>query len=87
MTGCERGAAILLILSAFVNILISAVLVNVLGPAGAAISTMVTLIVWNIAMAVFIWHRLRLLPGPVFMLQSMLRGEAIIRTPRGRPTI
>jgi O-antigen/teichoic acid export membrane protein len=87
MTGCERGAAILLILSAFVNILVSAVLVNALGSAGAAIATMVTLIVWNIAMAVFIWHRLRLLPGPVFMLQSMLRGEAIIRTPHGSPTI
>jgi O-antigen/teichoic acid export membrane protein len=87
MTGHERGAAILLILSALFNILVSAVLISLTGLTGAAISTMMTLIVWNIAMAVFIWHHLRLLPGPVFMLQSMVRGKTIIRTPRDNPMI
>lgn len=86
MTGCERGAAILLILSALFNIIVSTVLVSLIGLAGAAIATMITLIVWNIAMAVFIWHHLGLLPGPAFMLQSLLRGKPMIRTPRGNPT-
>lgn len=87
MTGCERGAALLLLLSALFNILLSAVLVSLLGLTGAAISTTVTLVVWNIAMAIFIWHRLRLLPSPVFMLQSIFRAKTFVRTPRGSPTI
>jgi O-antigen/teichoic acid export membrane protein len=83
MTGCERGAAVLLIVSALVNILLSAILVSLLGLTGAAISTTLTFVVWNVAMAAFIWHHLRLLPGPVFMLQSMLKGETM--SPRGSP--
>jgi O-antigen/teichoic acid export membrane protein len=84
MTGCERGAAVLLIVGALVNILLSAILVSLLGLTGAAISTTLTFVVWNVAMAAFIWHHLRLLPGPVFTLQSMLKGETM--SPRGSPT-
>ncbi|MEP6837335.1 MAG: polysaccharide biosynthesis C-terminal domain-containing protein, partial [Bradyrhizobium sp.] len=84
MTGCERGAALLLILSAFINILLSAGLVDLIGLTGAAMSTTLTFVIWNIAMAAFIWHRLKLLPGPIFLLQSILKGETM--SPRGSPT-
>jgi O-antigen/teichoic acid export membrane protein len=84
MTGCERGAAALLIMSVFVNILLSAVLVSLLGLTGVAISTTLTFVIWNVAMAAFIWYHLKLLPGPVFMFQSMLKGETM--SPRESPT-
>jgi O-antigen/teichoic acid export membrane protein len=86
MTGRERAAAALLVLCAVVNILISAVLVDLIGLTGAAISTMMTLIIWNIAMAIFIWHDLRLLPAPIFMLQSVFRWKTAVHTPHGSPT-
>lgn len=77
MTGCERSAALLLILSTIFNVLLSAGLVNQLGLIGAAISTTITLVIWNIAMAAYIWRRLKLLPGPVFMLQSAFRAKGL----------
>jgi len=84
MTGCERGAALLLILSALLNVLLSTALVGLFGLTGAAISTTLTFVIWNIAMAVFIWHHLKLLPGPVYILQSILKGETM--SPHGSPT-
>jgi O-antigen/teichoic acid export membrane protein len=75
MTGCERIAALLLILSALFNLLLSAALVNQFGLIGAAISATITLVIWNIAMAAFIWRRLGLLPSPIFMLQSAFRAK------------
>jgi len=81
MTGCERTAAVLLVVSAVVNVLLSTLLVRLDGLTGAGIATMVILITWNVAMATFIWHRLRLLPGPVFLLQSILKGQAVVGSP------
>jgi len=75
MTGCERLAALLLILSAIFNVLLSAILVSQLGLIGAAISATITLMIWNIAMAAFIWRRLGLLPSPIFMLQSAFKTK------------
>lgn len=80
MTGCERGAALLLIPGALVNLLVSAVLVSLFGLAGAAIATMLILIVWNIAMAAFIWRHLDLLPGPLYLVQSPPKGRTTIGT-------
>jgi O-antigen/teichoic acid export membrane protein len=73
MTGLERRAAVVLALSAIINVLISVALVSELGLAGAAIATTVTLIGWNIAMAAVIWRRLQLIPAPAALLQSMLK--------------
>jgi O-antigen/teichoic acid export membrane protein len=73
MTEHERGAAVLLILSAAVNVVASIVFISILGLIGAAIATTIALIVWNVAMAFFISRHLRLLPGVLGMLGSALR--------------
>ncbi len=76
MTGHERGAAVLLTSSATANALLSAVLIRRFGLTGAAIATAATLIVLNVAMALFVWRHLRILPGVLAML----------RPPRGLKT-
>jgi O-antigen/teichoic acid export membrane protein len=63
MTGHERSAAALIIASALLNAILSVVLIDRFGLTGAAIATTITLIIWNVAMAFFIWWRLQLLPG------------------------
>jgi O-antigen/teichoic acid export membrane protein len=73
MTQHERGAAALLILSATVNVAASIVFISMLGLTGAAIATAITLIVWNLAMALFISRHLRLLPGVLGMFGSTFR--------------
>jgi len=73
MTEHERGAAALLVLSAVVNIAVGIVLIAFLGLAGAAISTAIALMVWNVAMAHFISRHLRLMPGVLGMIGSKSR--------------
>jgi O-antigen/teichoic acid export membrane protein len=63
MTGNERGAAALLIAGALCNIIIGAALIDLFGLVGAAIASTISLIVWNVAMALFIRRRLHLLSG------------------------
>ncbi len=70
MTGHERSAAVLLVVVAIANAIASGVLVNLFGLTGAAIATSGSLIIWNTAMAVFLWRRLQLLPGVLAMLRS-----------------
>jgi O-antigen/teichoic acid export membrane protein len=75
MTGHERGAAALLILSAIVNIAAGAVFVSVFGLIGAAVATSMALIVWNAAMALYISRHLQLLPGVLGTLESVRMPE------------
>jgi O-antigen/teichoic acid export membrane protein len=63
MTGHERSAAVLLIISTVVNALVSMLMVRQFGLTGAAIATTGALILWNAGMAIFIWRHLELLPG------------------------
>ena len=84
MTGHERSAAALLVACAAANAVASAVLINLFGLTGAAIATTATLIVWNVAMALFIWRRLHLLPGVFPMFRSLLGRQAGI-VPVGTP--
>lgn len=63
MTGNERSAAVLLIGSAVLNGVFTWLLIGGMGLTGAAIGTSTALIVWNLAMAVFVWHKLGLVPG------------------------
>jgi len=63
MTGNERMAATLLVGSAAVNAVLAAILIEHMGLTGAAIATTAALIVWNLAMAIFVWCRLGLAPG------------------------
>jgi O-antigen/teichoic acid export membrane protein len=77
MTKHERGAAVLLILSAAVNVLASVAFICLFGLTGAAIATSVALIVWNMAMAFFISRYLRLLPGVLGMFVSSRRRQVM----------
>jgi O-antigen/teichoic acid export membrane protein len=79
MTGHERGAAGLLILSAAVSVVASILFISMLGLTGAAIATTIALIVWNVAMAFFITRHLQLLPGVLGMLGSTLRRSLGLR--------
>ena len=63
MTGHERNLAAILALSAAVNILTSLWMILQFGLMGAACATMISLFLWNVAMAVFIKQRLDLWPG------------------------
>ena len=63
MTAHERSAAILLVSCEVVNVGVSAFLIARFGLTGAAIGTAVSLVIWNLAMALFLWRRLGLLPG------------------------
>jgi O-antigen/teichoic acid export membrane protein len=63
MTEHERGAAVLLTLSATINILAGVAFIYWLGLTGAAIASSAALIIWHISMAFFIFRHLRLLPG------------------------
>jgi O-antigen/teichoic acid export membrane protein len=79
MTAHERGAAFLLILSAAINILASAAFISLLGLTGAAIASSAALIIWNIAMAFFIFRHLRLLPGVLGIFVSSRRQQTLPR--------
>jgi O-antigen/teichoic acid export membrane protein len=63
MTGHERGAAALSLTGALGNAVLGAILIQMFGMAGAAVANTVMLTVWNIAMAAYIWRKLRLAPG------------------------
>jgi O-antigen/teichoic acid export membrane protein len=84
MTGHERSAAVLLVSCAMVNAGASAVLIGTFGLAGAAIGTAVSLVVWNVAMALFLWRRLNLLPGVLAIFRVPLEKEPPVITGRER---
>jgi O-antigen/teichoic acid export membrane protein len=84
MTGHERSAAVLLVSCAMVNAGASAVLIGTFGLAGAAIGTAVSLVVWNVAMALFLWRRLNLLPGVLAIFRIPLDKAPGVITGRER---
>jgi O-antigen/teichoic acid export membrane protein len=73
MTEHERSAATLSILSALVNLVAGATFIKMFGLAGAAVATTLALIIWNVAMALFISRHLRLAPGVLGMFSSNRR--------------
>lgn len=76
MTGNEWAAATTMIAGAAANIVACAVGVEIYGPIGAAVGVALALAIWNVAMAVYIGKRLKILPGLVFALLS-IRPSAI----------
>lgn len=75
MTGHERIAAALLIGCAVLNGIASTVLIGFWGLIGAAIATSGSLIIWNLAMAFFLWRHMRFLPGLLGILRARLVSE------------
>jgi O-antigen/teichoic acid export membrane protein len=63
MTGHEHPAAVMLGLAAGLNAVLSVWLIARFGPAGAALAATVSLLVWNVMMALFIRRRIGLMPG------------------------
>ena len=70
MTGHERMAAVLLTGSALINGALGMLLIGSFGLTGAAIATTTALILWNAAMALFVWLVIRVVPGPVSLLRT-----------------
>jgi O-antigen/teichoic acid export membrane protein len=75
MTGHERAAAAVLVACAVGNALLGTILINAFGIVGAAVANTAMLIVWNVAMAVYIWRKLRLAPG----LFGLMRFRPLVR--------
>jgi O-antigen/teichoic acid export membrane protein len=84
MTGHERSAAVLLVSCAIVNTGASAVLIGMFGLTGAAIGTAVSLVVWNLAMTLFLWRRLNLLAGVFATFRIAPKKEPSVITGRER---
>ena len=63
MTGHERGAAVIVTLSAIGNALLAGLLINRYGIIGAALANTVTLLILNIAMAALVRRHLGFVPG------------------------
>ena len=71
MTGNEWAAATTMIAGAVANVVACALGVALYGPVGAAVGVALALAIWNVAMAIYIGKRLKILPGLVFALQSL----------------
>jgi O-antigen/teichoic acid export membrane protein len=65
MTGHERVGATMLAVCAGANFVACILMIDSLGMTGAALARTATLIAWNVAMAVFVYRRLHLMPGLV----------------------
>lgn len=83
MTGHERGAAAILVSCAAANAAGCIVLVGLFGLTGAAISTTAAFVLWNVAMAAFIWRHLSLRPGILAMLRLPFRQNGIVASREG----
>jgi O-antigen/teichoic acid export membrane protein len=71
MTGHERTGATMLAVCAGSNFVACMLLIDFLGMTGAALARTVTLIAWNAAMGVFVYRRLRLMPGLVASFKAI----------------
>jgi O-antigen/teichoic acid export membrane protein len=58
MTGHQNQAGAIVTVSAAINIALNALLIPLMGLAGAAISTIFTMFLWNISMLVYVWKKL-----------------------------
>jgi O-antigen/teichoic acid export membrane protein len=63
MTGHERQAAFIFCTAAGANALLNVMLIPPLGMSGAALATSLTMAGWNVAFGIFVWRRLRIMPG------------------------
>ncbi len=60
MTGHQRDAAKIMAFGALLNLGLNAILITRIGIEGAAIATIITTLLWNIAAALVVWRRLRI---------------------------
>jgi O-antigen/teichoic acid export membrane protein len=65
MTGHERGGAAIQAACAVLALILGYLAIQLFGPLGAAVSMAASLVAWHAVMAVYIYHRLHLLPGVI----------------------
>jgi O-antigen/teichoic acid export membrane protein len=70
MTGQERQAALIILGATAANLVLNLLLIPLFGMEGAAIANAATLAAWNVAMAIFIWRKLDVVPS----ILGSLRG-------------
>jgi O-antigen/teichoic acid export membrane protein len=63
MTGHERQAAAVVAIAAVAQIGLNAVMIPLFGPEGAAVTRMLTVIGWNLAMVILVWRMLKIVPS------------------------
>ncbi|TPI09030.1 lipopolysaccharide biosynthesis protein [Mesorhizobium sp. B4-1-3] len=76
MTGNEWPAAVTMIVGAAIGVIGCVIGIEIYGPLGAAIGLALALVVWNVAMAIYIGKRLKIMPGLIYALTS-LKGRTI----------
>ena len=73
MTGHERAAAMIMVIGAIANIAACAIGITYFGAIGAAVATAATNVVWNAAMAVYIYKRVNMTAGLLFAIVELRR--------------
>jgi O-antigen/teichoic acid export membrane protein len=63
MTGHERQAAVVLGVAAVTQIGLNAAMIPLFGMEGAAVTTALTVIGWNLAMGILVWRNLKIVPS------------------------
>jgi O-antigen/teichoic acid export membrane protein len=71
MTGHERIGAAFLTACAGANLAACLLTIDSLGMTGAALAMSATLVAWNVAMGIFIYRRLHLMPGLISAFRSI----------------
>jgi O-antigen/teichoic acid export membrane protein len=75
MTGHERIGATMLAVCAGSNFVACMLMIDSLGMTGAALARTATLIAWNVAMGIFVYRRLHLMPGLVASFKAIPRRK------------
>jgi O-antigen/teichoic acid export membrane protein len=75
MTGHERIGATMLAVCAGSNFVACMLMIDSLGMTGAALARTATLIAWNVAMGIFVYRRLQLMPGLVASFKAIPRRK------------
>jgi O-antigen/teichoic acid export membrane protein len=75
MTGHQKEAAIVIGITAFINISLNVILIPMMGLKGAAIATMISTMIWKFAMYVIVRRNLKIDPSIVGLFGKRNRNE------------
>lgn len=73
LTGLQRPASVIVIVTVIVNVALNAVLIPAYGMAGAATSTLVSTVGWNTAMLLFLYVKADIRSTPLLIVIDFLR--------------
>ncbi|MDB5618248.1 polysaccharide biosynthesis C-terminal domain-containing protein [Tardiphaga sp.] len=76
MMGHERAAAAMMMVGAIINIAACLIGIAYFGAIGAAVATATTNVVWNAAMAIYIYKRINMIAGLFFAIVEFRRPAA-----------